>query len=855
MPFHAGDIEATLDLDRSPFSRGLSIARAEAKKFEEHKYTARVDIDRKTFGTELKQVQQQLDRIGDNTETSARRSGNKIARALLNPVVIQLGLLPGVAAASAALGGAALGALTIGFGAMAAVALKGNDDIKSSFKDLWGEIKDDTKQAAAQLQPYGIEIARDFWTGWKTIQPQLAGIFSALGPQIKSLADGVVGLATNAMPGLLQSVRQSGPAVRGLQSLLEQAGTGIGQMFEQISNHSLDMNQGLQSVGAMLSSLFNNLGRLIGNFASAWSAIAPQFSRVFDKLLDAINNFVSGGLTSFVAGMKPLLGVVESFLNVVGPLADILGGMGGWLLSAAAGWKLLAGAVGLAGKAWGLLAPSTWATKLGPVRDAIDKAAQATGGLVTKFSGMPMAGAQFTNVMSKVGKAVTSSLTYLPLVGTAVAGATALIDHFFPAADDLATSIQRGGVAAEEAQKKMIGLKGGYSDSNLFAIAWAASSKDVAAAIDKQRASMTDMERAQSDAAAAQRDYQLAVDRFGQDSPQAIAASDHLAAATKGVENAQLRAAAATQTHIDKIIFQTNLMLGSIGARLNYQQSLIDLEKAQKNAAQATQAHGKTSIEAREANVQYQQSLLSVITSLGDRVKAENKDKTESEQNRLATLAMHQEIARLAVVAGKDAPVALQQLAGSLSDSELAALGVTKQVDKAGNAVYTLPPGKNLSFPTDAPVAMNQVNALHTAIDGLPRIKYLDVVISTTGGLPANTGLGGLLGLPPRARGGEVRRGKGYWVGDGGGPELFFPDVDGFVLNDRDSRRLSQAGGSSPTPFPFENAAGTGAPDDERILLLARTIAAELDGIRLRVEGGEWAKLVNATNLVNATRR
>lgn len=873
MPFHAGDIEASLELDRGPFNRGLSQARADADKFEKKKITATIDVDKREFdkamhggvstsGKKIRvpvevdknQVQEQLDRIGDNTETSARRSGNRIARALLNPVVIQLGLLPGIAAASAALSGAALGALVAGFAVVGGAAIKGNEMIKQTYKDLWEEVKTDTKQAGQQLQPYGIEVARELWTGFKTIEPQMQGIFSALGPQVIDLTQGLVGLAVNAMPGIERSIRSAGPAVRGLEVLFKSTGTGIGQFFEQVSTRSLDTGHGLQMLGSMIQSLLNNLGRLAATFSHAWSQVGPEFTRVFDKVLDAINNFVSGGIPAFTGSLNVTLGILEALLNVMGPIADIMGGSVGWLLGAAVAWKILAGSVGLVGKAWNAASPEKWAGRFSGFTKAVDSAGVATGGMITKLTGSEAAGGRFSTLMTRVGNAAARAGSFIPIIGVGVAGAQAALDHFFPSADDLANSIMRGGKEADEAKKKMVGLGFGYQESNFFAAMFGAKADSVSTSIRKQRDSMTGLERAQSDVVAAQHDYQYAVDRFGSSSPQAIAAQDHLAAATKGVEDAQLKAAKAAQTHIDKIIFQTNMMLGSIGARLNYQASLLSLEQAQKDVAVAIKDHGTTSLEARQADNAYQRQLVSTITSLGERAKAENADKSETEQNRIATFAMHQEIARLAVIAGKDAPPALQQLMGALSDSELRALGVTKQVNAAGTAVYTLPPGKTLSFPTDAPIAQQKVEALHTAVNNLPSYKGLtyavNVVTNQVQSLP-----GFMTGLPGRAEGGPVRKNMGYWVGEQGVPELFFPNVDGFVLNGHDSARVgSTQAGSGGSPAPLLPAAGPDATHDEFVQNLVAGLVRALTGIRLRVDGQEWARLVNSVNTSNARK-
>jgi hypothetical protein len=927
VPFDAGDIQSTLDLDRSPFTRGLEQARADAEKFEKRKITAKVDVDRSALERELagqgrgqakpikipvnldrdelekhlrqlgiklpadldqdalirkirsmasrKLIQlpaevdqrsliQAIDQIAANTEATARRSGNRVARALLNPVMIQLGLLPGIAAASALLAGGALAVLPLAFAAAGGAALKSNDDIKHSYKDLWEEVKADTKQAAQVLQPYGLEVARNLWGGFKTIEPQIRGIFAALGPQVVELSQGVVGLVTNLMPALQRSVQQSGPAVRGFSGLLRQLGTGLGQFFENISDKSVDIGRGLGFLGDIIQKLLGTAGQLLGTFATGWAQIGPQVSRVIDQLLSAVNGFVSGGMDPFVTTTKVAFGVLENILNVIGPLSGILGGASGWMLGAIVSWKLLSGSIGLAGKAWEMLAPATWATKLSGVSGRVDALANSMGNFVAKTANSEAAGSRFANAATKVGNAVTNSLKYIPLLGAAVAGAQAGLDNMFPSADKLAGAILQGGAASADAQSKIRSYSLTMGENSNLTTIWgqiatktfASTSTEVQEAIRKQRESMTEMERKQQDVTIAQRDYQYAVDKFGEVSPEAISAQKRLAGATKDVESAQRRAAQATQTHIDKIIEETNLLLGSVGGRLNYKAQLLSLEQSQRDyakatadAATATTDRADKDLTARQAGIAYQQQLLATVTALGERVKAENANLSPSEQSRLATLAEHQEIARLATVAGKDAPEALLELAAGLSDSELAAMGVTREVDNTGKAVYRLPPGKSLNFPTNAPIAQAQVQNLDNAISNLKPGKNLRFVIDVVTNQPG-VSIPGL--IIPRASGGPITKGQGYLVGEERKPELFFPDTDGFMLNGSATERLMSGDGGHTAWSP--GGSGSDISPEQWVGMLVAALSMAFGQMRLKLDGQEWARLVNSVNTSNARR-
>jgi hypothetical protein len=632
------------------------------------------------------------------------------------------------------------------------------------------------------------------------------------------------------------------------------------------TKNSGDLGRSIEITGNMIERLLGFVGDLVSEFGSFWADIGPQFERVFDKMLSTVTGFTEGGLRGLGQGMTFTLGVVEAVLNVLGPFADIFGQLGGYALAAAGAFKLFGGALGLLAKLWGLISPASMITRLSGVTTAISNIAASMGGFITKATGSEAAGGRFASAATKIGNAAVKSASYVPLLGTAVAAATAAIDHFWPSADTLATKIQQGGAAAAEARDQMYDVAMGYNRGSLWAHTFAATGDEVREAMQKQRDSMTEVERAQQDVTRAQNDYQYALDKFGENSPEAERAQRDLGSATDYLAIQQEKAAQATESHTAAMVRQTAQLLAAVGSRLSYQQSLLNMEQAQRDWTDAITEHGAGSLQARQADIQYQQSILQVVNSLGERVKAEQASKGETEATRLATIAMNQEIARLAVAAGTDLPPALAEMAAKLTDAQLEALGVTREVDEAGNAIYRLPEGKSLSFPTDAPIAESQIVSLDQAIANLKSSKWITFYLNyvTTGNPPNDPDFNNVPGLiGSRATGGPVKAGRPYWVGDGpqGLPELFFPDVDGFVLNGRDSAKFSgnvKTGGTGATLMEGPGVSGgdgSSQPDlGPWLEAMARTFARTLEGVKLVVDGDGVATLVNQTNLRNGAR-
>lgn len=70
MSFDAGSIEATLDVDRSPFQTGLDQAKADGQEFADKTFTATLGLDDGTAKADLDEFKTDLSSVGTDTETA-----------------------------------------------------------------------------------------------------------------------------------------------------------------------------------------------------------------------------------------------------------------------------------------------------------------------------------------------------------------------------------------------------------------------------------------------------------------------------------------------------------------------------------------------------------------------------------------------------------------------------------------------------------------------------------------------------------------------------------------------------------------------------------------------------------------
>lgn len=885
MAFNAGAIEATLDLDRSPYRRGLEAAKKDAETFERKKIKAKLDIEvdsdqlesavqsvnkaaaktkkaklkvdpemdlaefQKKYGHEPitidvgvdgKAIEEKLDRIGDQTELTAKRSGNRIARALLNPLVIQLGLIPGLAAASALASGVALGAIPVAMGALAGLLFKDNELIKASYKQTWEDVKTGAKTAAKGMEDTLLRVSIILRKGFSDIKPTLNDLFDRAGPGVEGFSKGLVALVTNMLPGFNAAMKNSTEIGKGWENLLGRLGSGVSDLFIGLSRYAGSTGVAMDQAGRTIQILLGFVGELVGKFSQFWASVGSGFNDSLQKLLTTVLNFADKALPMMGAGLKILLALLDGILGVLGPLSGSLGTVAGAVLSGVAVWKLLAGAIGLATKAASLFSGAKLAAGLSNMAGSV-------GVMTTKMTGSATAGEKAAGTASKWGKALSGVGVALPIVGAALLafglGMGAVEEHqraMTEKAEGLAKSLLMGGTAARQAKRDMELLGDFDTLAKKFTFnpleAWAAKTNEFKTTLDRVNPAYQELlkntsavELAQMKAKQAQLDYDNAVRDGGAGTLAAKNAAAILATRNRELAEAQHQASQATKDHTQKIQEQQLAMLTAAGAGLSYEQSLLGIERAEKNAIEAVKEHGKGSLEAREAQLAYEQSILTAIDAIGRKTAADYASSSEAVRSTAVQKAQAEEIMRLALIAGTHAPASLRRLVAGLDGATLSAMGVKISVDKAGNAVYNLN-GKTITISAEDRTA----GVIQRIKQAVAAIQNATVVFGAIG-----AGIGG------RAGGGPIEANRPYWVGEEG-PELIFPSKPAYVATATQSATLfnrSMPGRQSSLPDQDDLS--------EAMLQVLAQIRDYLSGLNLEVSS---ERLSLATERANSRR-
>jgi hypothetical protein len=181
-----------------------------------------------------------------------------------NPYAAAAGLAIGVGMAAPA--GAALTAglgLALSGGALGLGAwlVRDRPEVKAAAKSLGDTARQTFKDAATPMVGPIADALKTFQAGITSIAPQMKQMFATVAPEVKPLADGLVGMVKNALPGFLDFLKQSQPMMKTLADKLPIIGTALSKFFDSLSKGGPGANKFLGDFLALIASTIVFVGR------------------------------------------------------------------------------------------------------------------------------------------------------------------------------------------------------------------------------------------------------------------------------------------------------------------------------------------------------------------------------------------------------------------------------------------------------------------------------------------------------------------------------------------------------------------------------------------------------------------
>lgn len=666
-------------------------------------------------------------------------------------------------------------------------------------------------------------------------QGELESALVNTAPLVETIGDSVVQLIND----FVHFGATASPIIDGVDGLLQKTVDGLGGFFDEVGADAAAVGQTFDSFGTIIGDILRGLGVLTGDFASGWSSARSSIEPAIASLIAVFNDFSGGALSSFSDGFSVVLNVVKVFLDIIKPVAGVLGGIAGDVIAATLAFKLFAGPITKIIALFGSLSTANIASKLfaaAPAFATVGTSIDKTTGKITAAEG------KTTTAFSKIAGGAIGAAKYVPLVGIAVAALSETFDAFVHDSDELADAMLKGGQAAADASKTLAEYNDSTSIGNPLNKAFGASTDEVTKKMQDLRAAMTPVQRAQQDVTAAQNDLTYAQKTYGDQSVQAKTATSLLAYATRDLKDRQYEAEEATKSLTEKIRDQQDAAINAAGGQIAFERSTIRVRDAQRDLDEKRKSSTTTADELREAELQVEQAMLDSLTAATSLAAANSAGLLPSEAAANSAAYFNTQLMNLSATAGTSLPPKLQDMINKFSDADIKAAGASYKVDDLGNKIIQLPTPRPLDFPNNADVAATAMDKLRDSVKGVAGAytTWMDNYIKLIRAMQnnpvpaADSGLSGFNfnEIQTRAVGGYFNPGQPTLVGEQG-PELVFPSRRAFVATSVQSRAIKagvEAGAARAGGMNSVAAAdGTTAVVDEFRAIFAGGLRVKFD--------------------------
>lgn len=725
---------------------------------------------------------------------SADNAGNRIDRMGRISAAALGGTTAAAVAAGAGIAGALGGTAVVVGGAGLAIA-SSNQNVADSFSDLWQEIKEGSREAAAPLASTLLGISDQIGGTFEALQPRLAGLFEDSVPAVEALADGVDGLIREAVPGLEAAVASSQAPMEGVRDLLIDTGRGATDFFRNVSDGSESSATIIREFGQIVRTALGFAGEMLARLANEGAPTVQRLEQVFSQLTSTISGLSSGALPVLFGAAGQALNVLSGLLAVLGAAPQQVGAVIGVVLS-----------LGVALKGMDAITFGGLSAELGRVKTNISEASTFGGkvkagmsGLVSGFGLLGVAAGGVGLVLAALGRTQQEAAQAAAQHQVNVEGlAKALAET-----NGVVTSSIRA-TAAKQLQDTQVASAGKnvLQVSRDLGLSLPLLTDGYLGNVDAQKQLNTQLDEIIRNGTTFVQSGNTSVKTMTAGAQAAQGLKDTLAttngtmseatAREKDLADASSNTAAKTEAHTAALVRLNDIMLGFVDKNLGYRAAVNAEAEAHTRATEAIKEHGASSTEATTAMLGWEQSIVQAVAAAGAFAESQYTGTNASERARLKMEAQNQEILRMAMIAGNDAPTALRQMIGGMDRAALSALGMTVKVNEAGLAVVTLPNGKTITL-TAQDLASPGIRGVEDALRQV-KDKTVTLKVVTTGNIISSGG-----GTMFKAEGGPVQAGQPYIVGEEG-PELIFPDRDGWVATASETDRLmsrSRGGGAA----------------------------------------------------------
>jgi hypothetical protein len=703
-----------------------------------------------------------FERGGRDVETSlakvADRSQAKFKALLFGGLAAGL---PLAATAGVAIGAAVTGGAAAGFIGLGVLAASQSDKVAAAWLPALRDITDRTSDLSVIMEDDLVRAAGTVQKAFDRSFPLIARGVSDASAYVDVLVDSLTTAGEEALPGLVKATTAAAPAIDGLGNLIERTGAGANDMLVNIAKGAPAAGAGLREFGGITRDLLGFTGQLVTNLAENHAELGvlngalSATERTLLNTTSAGSGFV-GYLHGFGQAGSGAIGVVGGLVSALSALPPQVTQIGGSLTAS----SMILGKFGLDATA----GFDGYTKRIREAQGATEKFKAAGSGLVQgAFNPAAIATVGLSILLSELGRRQQEAAQKAQDHKEAVRLLTDALREDGGVAGDVTRQTVAKGLADKNAAGNAhalgisMGSVQGAAMGNAVALdivnhrtdalidGWTRQGKlggQNTWMLEAHLKALRENGGAAADAAydtgtlteAEQHQLEAALNltgAIGSQIAQARAAKETYEAQEMGLNNlsaGMLRTRDAALEAYNATMTLNNAQLGLRGAVMNTQEATDNYNKTLGNSKSTAKDKEKALYDLERA----QQAEINAAYQSG---VANSSAATDTQKAADGMRAANIEAVKLATSFAGPLPASLAQTIAKMSVTEAQAAGLKVSVNNVGQAVYTLPDGKQIVLTGDNRQAQDAIYAISRQLAAL-HDKTVYVTIAQRGKSP-----------------------------------------------------------------------------------------------------------------------
>lgn len=308
-------------------------AKAKIKELEasDGKVEIKADVDRASLNKTSRVIDDAMSQV-------AGRANAKFSALAFTALSVGL---PAAAAVGVAGVGVALAAVPALFAGLGIAVAAQNEAVSARMSAMADHVQTEVERMSEQFERPLVQAVGMVGQAFDRAEPLISQAMRNSTQAVEPLVGAVTDAAENALPGMVKATAQLTPVMEGVRSMAGQVGTGVGQMFANMTEGAAGASQGMTTLGGIFRDALSFIGTFFAQVANGSAGPLNQLQTVLGQVYAILLNLTAQGsaaisfLTGFTSAGIGMLSTVNAIVAGLSILPQGLTQFGGSLAATA----------------------------------------------------------------------------------------------------------------------------------------------------------------------------------------------------------------------------------------------------------------------------------------------------------------------------------------------------------------------------------------------------------------------------------------------------------------------------------------------------------------------------------------